>query len=432
MSTQTTESKQGPQDALASLRIDRSLNENSRGGFRKWMLTLVVILIGIGGWLGYRWATADGQSENGSRWVPAMMRNRAEVRLASVSVQTGRSADAVVVATGYLESRRQAKIGARAAGRIATVTFEEGDPVSKGELLAELEHRDLDASLMAARASVQRAKAALAEQEIAIEVALVNKNRMVRMRESNSVAASEYDQARFAHQSAIARRNSLVADIALAEAQLDQTEQLRQNMFIRAPFDGTVISKDAEVGESILPGGMGGGSGRGSVATIADLDHLEIEVDVQEDFISRVTEGQEAEISVDAVQDKKYHGIVRKIIPMGDRARATIKVKVTIRDADALLFPEMAGTVFFLPTEGKQDVSDEPRTFCPASAVVVDDNGQQFVWIVDKDKLAQKLDVEAGQRNDDRIEILTGLVGSERVVTNPEDLQVGTPVSVID
>ena len=432
MPTSTTEPRQESHDALASLRIDRTANEHAGGSFRKWMLALVVILIGIGGWFGYRWATADGQSSNGSPWVPSMMRNRVEVRLASVTVQKGRSADAVVVATGYLESRRQAKIGARAAGRIATVTFEEGDPVSKGELLAELEHRDLDASLTAAKASVVRAQAALAEQQIAIEEALVNKNRMERMRESNSVAASEYDQARFAHQSAIARRDSLAADIALAEAQLNQTEQLRENMFIRAPFDGTVISKDAEVGESILPGGMGGGSGRGSVATIADLDHLEIEVDVQEDFISRVIEGQEAEISVDAVQDKKYHGVVRKIIPMGDRARATIKVKVTIRDADKLLFPEMAGTVFFLPTEEKQDVSDEPRTFCPASAISVNDSGRQFVWIVDADKLAQKLEVESGERNDDRVEILRGLVGSERVVVNPENLQVGTPVTVLD
>ncbi len=164
------------------------------------------------------------------------------------------------------------------------------------------------------------------------------------------------------------------------------------------PFDGTVISKDAEEGESIQPGGMGGTSGRGSVATIADLENLEIECDVQEDFISRVTEGQEADIAIDAVQSKKYHGVVRKIIPMGDRARATIKVQVTIRDADELLFPEMAGTVYFLPTEQDLETSEQPRLFCPTSAVDRDPQGNQFVWVADSQKLRQENSCQSRHR----------------------------------
>ena len=301
-----------------------------RRSARKWFWIIGLLLL-VGGFFGYRYAVNQGLIPNdllggGSKWVPEIMQNRVEVRLKSVTVQKGRSADAVVVATGYLESRRQAGIGARAAGRIDQVFFEEGNRVTKGEILAELDHKDMDASLAAAAASVARAKAALAEQEITILQAQADRKRVQQLWNSRSISESEYDLARFAYESAVARKNSMEADIVLAEAQHQQAEQLRENMFIRAPFDGTVISKDAEVGESILPGGMGGGSGRGSVATIADLDHLEIECDVQEDFISRVTEGQEADIAIDAVPDKKYHGTVRKIIPMGDRARATIKV----------------------------------------------------------------------------------------------------------
>jgi RND family efflux transporter MFP subunit len=279
---------------------------------------------------------------------------------------------------------------------------------------------------------VARAKAALAEQEITIEQAKVDKERAETLWKTRGISEQEYDQARFTYRSAVARRDSLAADVVLAEARKDQEEQVKDNMIIRAPFDGTVISKDAEVGESILPGGMGQGSGRGSVATIADLDHLEIQCDVQESFISRVTEGQEADIEVDAVQEKKYHGTVRKIIPMGDRARATIKVEVAIEDADALLFPEMAGTVYFLPNEQDLEVNDEPRVFCPTSAVDSDEEGNQFVWLADPDKRAQKVPIKAGEDRDGRTEVLEGLVGRERVIVNPEELYEGAPLQIVE
>ena len=427
-----------PTDALASLRIDRSDDSSGNSNWWKWIAGLLIAIV-----VGVCAMTLRGPGGNDllgdkAEWVPEMMQNRVEVRLVSTTVQKGRSADAVVVATGYLESRRQARIGARAAGRIDVVNFEEGDRVNAGDLLAELEHRDLDASLAASKASVSRARASIDEQGILIEQALVDKERAEQLWLRNrSTAKSALDQARFAYRTAIARKNSMEADLALAIAQEQQTVQLRENMFIRAPFDGTVISKDAEVGESILPGGMGGGSGRGSVATIADLDNLEIECDVQESFISRVSEGQEAEISVDAVQDKKYHGVVRKVIPMGDRARATIKVQVAITDADELLFPEMAGSVFFLPNvkssgTSNELASDKPRMFCQSSAVDRREEDRLCVWIVDAEKRAQPVLVKVGEDRDGRTEILEGLEGKLRVIVNPDELREGAPVKVVE
>lgn len=431
MSSRPSQNLEKPRDALASLRINRDARDNSRSA-RWWKIGMLLVILGFAGWFGYRWSESTGLLGSRADWVPEMMQNRIQVRLASVSIQRGRAADAVVVATGYLKSRRQARIGARAAGRIDILYFEEGDRVTRGDVLAELEHKDLVAALTASAASTDRARAALAEQEIAIEQALVDKDRTEQLWKTQSVAQSEYDQTRFAHRSAVARKHSLEADVALAEAQQQQAEQLKENMFIRAPFDGTVISKDAEVGESILPGGLGVGSGRGSVATIADLDHLEIECDVQEGFISRVGEGQEADIAVDAVTDKKYHGTVRKIIPMGDRARATIKVLVDISDADEMLFPEMAGTVYFLPTRQELASGDEPRIFCPTTAVDRDDQGHHFVWIADPEKRALKIAVEVGQDRDGRTEILSGLSGNERVVVHPEGLQPGSPLTIAE
>ena len=416
-------------DALASLRIDRS-GEKKSGGL--WKIVLLLAIVG-GGW--YAWtnwgdkaSSVLGENQN---FLSDTFQKKEEVRLASVKVKKGRSADAVVVATGYLGSQRQARIGARAAGRINVVLFEEGHVVKKDQLLAELDHKDLDASLAAATASVARSKASLAEQAIMIEQAKVDWQRTQRLRKSRSVSETEYDQARFTYKSALAKFDSMKADITLSEAQRSQTEQLRENMFIRAPFDGTVISKDAEVGESIMPGGMGGGSGRGSVATIADLDNLEIECDVQEDFISRVSVNQEAEIAVDAVPDKKYHGKVRMIIPMGDRARATIKVKVAIEDADELLFPEMSGTVFFLPTDAEKEVSDAPRMFVLSSAVVTDEDGKSIVWTVDSEKRARSIEVQIGEQKDSETEILSGLEGKERVIVRPpEEIDDGSLVTV--
>ena len=384
---------------------------------------MLLIALAVGGW--FAWQKYGEQAStvlsDNQNFISDALQKTQEVRLAAVKIKKGRSADAVVVATGYLGSQRQARIGARAAGRIDVVLFEEGHVVKKDQLLAELDHKDLDASLAAATATVSRSKASLAEQAIRIEQTKNDWQRAQRLRKSRSVSETEYDQARFAHKSALAKYESMKADIELAEAQRQQTEQLRENMFIRAPFDGTVISKDAEVGESIMPGGMGGGSGRGSVATIADLDNLEIECDVQEDFISRVIVGQEAEIAVDAVPDKKYHGNVRMIIPMGDRARATIKVKVSIEDADELLFPEMSGTVFFLPNQTTEIVGDEPRIFALRSAVVTDSGGKSIVWVVDDEQRARSIAIEVGEERDNEVEVLQGLEGKELVIVRPPD-----------
>jgi RND family efflux transporter MFP subunit len=153
--------------------------------------------------------------------------------------------------------------------------------------------------------------------------------------------------------------------------------------------------------------------------TIADLEHLEVDCDVKEDYISRVTEGQQAEVAVDAVPDKRYKGQVRKIIPMGDRARSTVKVKVEILDSDKRLFPEMSSTVYFLPGQSPEvKEEDKSRVFCPADAVIVTET-ESFVWILtDKDRTKKTMVTTADSR-DGRTEITSGLTGGEKVIVKP-------------
>ena len=345
--------------------------------------------------------------------------------MASVTVESGRSADATVVATGFLESRWQSKIGARTPGRVEVINVEEGSRVKAGQVLAVLEHADLEASLAAVAATLTRAEAALNEQEVLIRQSQRELERTERLWKAKGVAESNYDDAKFKYESAVARRASLVADIALAEARGREARQMKENMFIRAPFDGTVISKNAEVGESILPGGMGEASGRGSAVTVADLDHLEVECDVKEDFIGRVISGQAAEVAVDAVPNVRYQGRVRKVVPKGNRARATIKVKVEIVNVDARLFPDMSATVYFLPPETSPEVqSSARRVFCDSGAIQGDDSGR-FVWILDDQDRVQRLDVTTGPERDGRTEITSGLSGPERVAIAPPGLQAG-------
>jgi len=425
----------GPElsDALSKLRIKRAepqLRRSWLGSLLKWafVTTVVLVIAAAGVVLVYR----NGWVSAGENWtqVPEIMQSRIEGRMATVTTESGRSADATVVATGYLESRRQAKIGARTPGRMAIINVEEGSRVQKGEVLAVLEHADLDASLAAVEASLERSKAALEEQEIVILQCQREFERAERLWKSKLVAESNYDDAKYKSLAAVARRTSLVADIALADARQREAQQMKENMFIRAPFDGTVISKDAEVGESILPGGMGEASGRGSAVTVADLDHLEVDCDVKEDYIGRVVPGQSAEIAVDAVPNVRFQGRVRKVIPKGNRARATIKVKVAVVNSDERLFPDMSATVYFLPAETFPEAETASRrVFCDSEAIGADDAGR-FVWIADDGDRVRRQDVTTGPARDGRTEITGGLAGGERVVVAPPGVRPGQRMKI--
>ena len=408
-----------PRDSLSRLRIQRDSGPPRRSFLGRMFrfLILLCLLLGVGT-MSVMFAQNRGLLPEMSQLLESV-RPRPEVRIALVSAETGRSADALVVATGYLQSRQQARIGARATGRIKEVNVEEGTRVKTNDVLAVLEHADLDASLAAAKAVAARGKSELLEHDVEIAKAQRDFERAQQLIARKSMTPADYEQSMYVRDAAVAKKPSLEAALQLAEARVQEAEQLRENMFVRAPFNGTVISKDAELGESIMPGGMGEASGRGSVVTIADLEHLEVDCDVKEDFISRVNEGQLAEVAVDAVPDQRYKGRVRKIIPMGDRARATVKVRVEIIDVDGRLFPDMSSTVYFLSNESENSAKlRERRIFCPTEAIIRTES-DTWVWLLtDKDR-TQKKSVTAGESKDGRTEIMSGLAGGEKVIVGP-------------
>jgi RND family efflux transporter MFP subunit len=394
---------------LSSLKIDRSLTRKSSLLSRLvWLVLGLAVLTGIGG--GAYWALQD-------RLFPLPV-----VNVESARVMTKGQVSAQLTATGYLESRWQAAVGAKVPGRIASIPVEEGDKVRTGDVLAELEHSDLDASLASRKVAVTLAEAQVSEAEYTLAQNERNMNRQRQLYDRNAGTLEGVEQAETAYQVAKATLAAREAALASSKSSVTEAEEAIKNMFIYAPFDGTVVTKDAEQGESIMPGGMGASSGRGSVITLAKLDELEVDTDVKEDYLGQLHKGQPAQVLVDAVPQHRYKGRLREIIPMGDRTRGIVKVKVQIIDPDERLFPELSATVLFLPEAEESDRAQEKGVFIPAAAMQ-DSEGQKFVWvatITDSQGPVRKVEIiTTGDSSEGLVEIKEGLSGGEQVVVNP-------------
>lgn len=447
-----------PNDPLASLRIDRSARPR-QGGSWFGKIVKVCLILGLAAALGYGTWRLYGEPLT-----------RPRVKVASVEARVPGDGDSVLSAQGYLKSEKQAAIGAKVPGRVLKVYVKEGQPVAANDVLAELEHADLDAtleamnatldaqeaSLEAMRVTLDKSKAELAEIESTAAQDDRDFARAAQLLRGQAGTLADYEGADAKRRASRSRRESMVAGVAIAAARLREAEarhresqarcretrQQREYMFVRAPFPGIVISKEAEDGESIMPGGMGAASGRGSVVTLADLLHLEVEADVKEDYVSRVKKDQRVSVAVAAVPNRRFGGRVRTIIPMGDRAKGTVKVKVRLDEAEVkqvndpetqtfTLFPEMAATVHF-QGEGKVVPSGQvtPQLYLPASAVRSDGSGK-FVWQVVDDRVKRR-PIETGDAHDGRVLIQRGLSAGERVVVEPpEDLKEDMPVKIV-
>jgi RND family efflux transporter MFP subunit len=343
------------------------------------------------------------------------------VKTLSVRAMTPGEANTVLEAKGYLKSRYQAQIGAKVPGRVREVKVEEGTRVQKGEILAVLEHEDLRAQLESRKAMLARSTFDLEEARSDL---VTKRDRAVRYQRLSSLGQSsdeEADQAISAWRMAESKTRSLEASIKLQESMIKETEVSIEDMLIRAPFDGTVVAKGAEVGETIMLGGMGAASGRGSVATVANLDLMEVEADITESQLARIAVGQPAEVGVSAVPRQRFKGRVRRIVPLGDRARGTVKVYVEILEPDNRLFPELVATVNFLPgsSEGAAivDRAGQRTLYVPRSAVVERD-GQAFVWTVDRDNVLAQRAIKA-ESEGERARIIEGLSEGDTIVENP-------------
>jgi RND family efflux transporter MFP subunit len=400
-------------DDLAALRIDRSRRRGGPRVFRALAWLLVLAALGGGGWVAY-WRYEEPILRFKEQLQPALAVKTDAVRKLSVN-----QARAVLTATGYLESRRHAAVGAKGAGRIAKLCFEEGTKVRKGDLLAVLEHDDLIALLESRRVAVEQCEADLDQARLALmqRERDFGREQNVNRKGAGTKAALETSETDF--KTARARVEAMAASVRAAEAHVREAEVAIEHMHVYAPFDATVIAKDAELGETIMPGGMGAASGRGSVATLADLNALEVDTDVKEDYLAQIRRGQPADVLVDAVPERRFRGRLREIIPIGDRTRGIVKVKVEVLDTDERLFPELSATVHFLPQEDETTAGDATQAlFVPLAAIVTADGGS-FVWRMAGERAEQVNVTVVGEPRDGLRKVEGALSGGETVIVGP-------------
>jgi HlyD family secretion protein len=347
-----------------------------------------------------------------------------------VGGQTGGSLG--ITANGYVVARTQASVSSKISGRLAYLGVEEGSVVRRGDVIARLENADYQALVQQAEAEVTRAHAALGEAEAQRDQLRRDLRRARELLVDSLVSPQEVEDLEAQLEAAEARVGAQEAQVEVAAAARGVARANLENTYIRAAFDGTVLRKDAEVGEVVAPVATGGGLTRGAVVTMADLETLEVEVDVNEAYIAQIRAGQPTVITLDAYPDTTYRGRVRQIVPTADRQRATVLVKVSIVDRDPRVLPEMGARVDFMQAADAEyaDAEEEARVFVPAEAVR-DEQGQPVVWVV-RDARVWRVEVLAGPVSGGRREIRSGLNGGEQVViAGPPALEDGATVSVV-
>jgi RND family efflux transporter MFP subunit len=331
-----------------------------------------------------------------------------------------------VTANGYVVARTRAAVSSKVPGRLAYLGVSEGSYVNNGDVIARLENGDYEAQVAEATANLESSRAQLVEAQADRDQQERDASRLRGIRRQNVqlVSQQEVDAAETRVATADARLRAAQARITAGEAALRFAKVNLANTEIRAPFTGTVLRKEAEVGEVVAPS-VGGGLTRGAVVTMADLKSLEVEVDVNEAYIARLRSAQRARITLDAYPDTSFAGHVRQVVPTADRQRATVQVKVAIDDRDTRILPEMGARVDFLEPEARlagapaAAVPAAPRIRVPAAAVR-EVNGQSTVWLVRDGQLVSRV-VQAGPVSGGFREIRSGLAGGELLLSGGVD-----------
>ena len=374
-----------PAPDLSALRIRREPEKSGRPKGLLFGAAILVVAAGVAAWL----------------FAGRSLRPQT-VETVTASLLTEGQATTLLTATGYIEAERKADLSPKLTSRITELNVTEGSRVKKGDVIARLDHTDLDAQLAERRAAWVNARA-------------------------------ELDRQRTLHREGLAPKSSLDAAVATegaTRAAVRYVEALLDYTVIRAPFTGVVTAKRAFVGEAVSPFGSspsGGGSG-GAIVTLVEFSTLYVGADVNEANLSKLNSDQPAEITLDAVPDKVYHGYLRQIVPAADRQKATVRVKVSFHDADEKILPDLSARVSFTaePTQGK---SGRTRVLVPKSAIR-SVGGRTGVFQIVEGRVRFHA-VKTGPESQGQVEIVEGLSGGERLVsTSPSELRDGDRVRV--
>jgi RND family efflux transporter MFP subunit len=389
----------GEKDLLEQLRI---ADDERRGGATYrwlWLLasTLAVAALGVGAYRLLSGSTVAVET--------------------AIAVPVGSGRVPVLEATGYVTARLQATVSSKVAGKLAAVLIEEGETVAAGQVLARLDDTDARAQLEVVRARLEAARAQLGQTNAQLEQAQRDLKRQEELRAKALTSQVELETQRTQVRTLSALLAAQRSQVHVSEAELRVAETDLDNTVVRAPFSGVVVAKTAQPGEIISPISAGGGFTRTGVGTIVDMGSLEVEVDVNEAFINRVRPDQPAEAVLDAYPDWKIPAAVIAIIPTADRSKATVKVRVALREKDNRIVPEMGARVSFFDDLANQDEPLSRGVLVPPTAIVERD-GRSVAFVLDGSRVRLRAVTPGPGRGDQRV-VLGGLQPGEKVVRNP-------------
>lgn len=399
-------------ELLSQLRINRDQQPEGNGRARLWIgIAAVIAVIVIA-------ASLLGE--------PAPI--KVQVEMARMAVPDSSSAT-VLDATGYVVARRTATVSSKVTGKVAEIYIEEGQQVEKDQIVALLDDSNTRKSFELSKAELHSAKTQVAETQARLTEAKLTLERNTEMARRQLISAAALDKARADFESLRAQLNSREAEIAVSEKRLALQQQNLDDLTLRAPFTGVVISKDSQPGEMISPISAGGGFTRTGICTIVDMASLEIEVDVNESYIQRVRVDQFVQAVLEAYPDWKIPAKVIAIIPTADRQKATVKVRIGFQVSDPRILPDMGVKVAFMNAEPVvEEKPKEPLGVRVPTTAVRSEGEDKFLFVV-KDGVAElrKVTLTASYGND--VYIATGLrAGEDFVVVIPPELKDGATV----
>src|SRR6187551_2811530 len=387
-------------ESLGSLRIDRTTV--SSGGNRTGLyatIAVVVVALAAGAWFYLRPKPTE---------ITTVV---AEAESSGPSLGTS-----VLNASGYVVARRMATVSSKVTGKVLEIYVEEGMEVKKNQVLARLDPENSSTMLTMAERELEAAKRNLTEIEVRLADARRNLERNEALVKQQLVSQTALDASR-------AEANALAARLAASQAQVKVSESslaMRRidynDLNVRAPFTGVVISKDAQPGEMISPMSAGGGFTRTGIATIVDMDSREVEVDVNEAYINRVKSNQRVEATLDAYPDAPLAAHVVNIVPTADRTKATVRVRIGFDKLEPQILPDMGIKVRFLDEQPAAAVAARgPRIRIPSVAVQHVDS-ETYVWVV-SEKRVERRAVTVGAEGDGQIDVLAGVTSGEELVS---------------
>lgn len=389
-------------DSLSSLRIDRS-SAHSGGGMSKGVLYSIVgaavIVVAVVAFIFLRpkptevtTITATAESSSGPT-----------------------SGTAVLNASGYVVARRMATVSSKVTGKIQEILVEEGMQVEKDQVLARLDPINQRTILTMAERELEASRRNLAEIEVRLAEAQRNLTRNEALVERQLVSQTALDASKAEVNALAARLEASKAQVKVAESGLQMRRIDYDDLQVRAPFAGVVISKDAQPGEIVSPMSAGGGFTRTGIATIVDMDSREIEVDVNEAYINRVKPDQRVEAILDAYPGAPLQAHVINIVPTADRTKATVKVRIAFDKLEPRILPDMGIKVRFLDEQPAQAATPGSRIRVPASAVQLE-GSDAFVWVVNDGRVERRA-VMVGPESEGTVEVRAGVRDGDQLVS---------------